>query len=74
MAPSPGMLFVFDRPDKYCMWMKNTLIPLSVAFLDDRGTIVNIADMQPQTENPHCAVRGARFRDRGLSVGRQVML
>jgi uncharacterized membrane protein (UPF0127 family) len=56
-----GMLFVFDSPDTQCMWMKNTLIPLSVAFLADDGTIVNIADMQPQTEDPHCAAHPVRY-------------
>jgi uncharacterized membrane protein (UPF0127 family) len=43
------------------MWMRNTFLPLSVAFLDDRGTILNIEDMQPQTEDNHCAESPARF-------------
>jgi uncharacterized protein len=50
-----GMLFIFDDASIQCMWMKNTLIPLSVAFIDERGTILNIEDMQPQTEESHCA-------------------
>src|SRR5262249_57720785 len=50
MAQNAGMLFIFDEPQVHCMWMKNTLIPLSVAFIDDRGAIVNIEDMEPQTE------------------------
>jgi uncharacterized membrane protein (UPF0127 family) len=41
--------------------MRNTLIPLSVAFLDDDGTIVNISDMTPKTESQHCSVRPVRF-------------
>ncbi|HXZ50608.1 MAG TPA: DUF192 domain-containing protein [Burkholderiales bacterium] len=61
LAPNGGMLFVFDKPDTQCMWMKNTLVPLSVAFISDGGTIVNIADMQPQTEDPHCAVSPVRY-------------
>jgi len=61
LAPNGGMLFVFDNPDTQCMWMKNTLIPLSVAFLADDGTIVNIADMQPRTEDPHCAASPVRY-------------
>jgi uncharacterized membrane protein (UPF0127 family) len=61
LAPNGGMLFVFDAPGTYCMWMKNTLIPLSVAFLDERGAIINIADMQPHSEQTHCAARPARF-------------
>lgn len=61
MALQQGMLFVFPQPDRHCMWMKDTYLPLSVAFLDEEGRIVNIEDMQPQTENIHCAARPARF-------------
>jgi uncharacterized membrane protein (UPF0127 family) len=61
IAPHAGMLFIFDEPAVHCMWMKNTLIPLSVAFIDDRGTIVNIADMEPQTEASHCAAQPVRY-------------
>lgn len=50
-----GMLFVFEDPGYYAMWMKNTLIPLSVAFVDREGVILNIADMQPQTLDSHLA-------------------
>ena len=49
-----GMLFVFGRTQRVCMWMKNTLIALSVAFVDSRGNVVNVDEMQPQTLNPHC--------------------
>jgi uncharacterized membrane protein (UPF0127 family) len=78
MAQGAGMLFVFDHSEGHCMWMKNTLIPLSVAFIDDRGQIVNIADMQPLDETTHCASRPARyalemnqgwFRKRGIVAG-----
>jgi len=78
MAQGAGMLFVFDEPAAHCMWMKNTLIPLSVAFIDDRGQIVNIADMQPLDEATHCALRPVRyalemnqgwFKKRGISPG-----
>jgi uncharacterized protein len=81
LAQDHGMLFVFDRPDKYCMWMKNTLIPLSVAFMDGDGKIINVAEMRPQTENPHCAAGGARyalemnrgwFAQRGIGAGAQL--
>ena len=61
MAANAGMLFIFDEAGAQCMWMKNTLIPLSVAFIDDAGAIINIADMQPQTEDSHCASRPARY-------------
>jgi uncharacterized protein len=50
-----GMLFIFDDPGYYAMWMKNTLIPLSVAFVDANGTILNVADMEPQTLDSHAA-------------------
>jgi uncharacterized membrane protein (UPF0127 family) len=61
MAPQHGMVFVFTEDERHCMWMKNTLIPLSVAFLDKQGRILNIEDMQPQTENNHCAAAPARY-------------
>lgn len=56
-----GMVFVFEQADAHCMWMKNTLIPLTVAFMDDSGAILNLADMQPQSEANHCARGKARF-------------
>ena len=78
MASQRGMLFVFPEVAKHCMWMRNTLLPLSVAFLDDQGRIINIEDMQPQTENNHCAAKPARyalemnlgwFKSRGVGAG-----
>jgi len=57
LGANAGMLFVFDQAAIHCMWMKNTYVPLSVAFLDEHGTIVNIADMQPHSEQSHCATR-----------------
>ena len=76
-----GMLFIFEEPSIHCMWMKNTLISLSVAFLDDAGTVINIADMQPHSEQSHCAARQARyalemnrgwFAARGIKPGMRV--
>lgn len=61
MAGNEGMLFDFEAPAGVCMWMKNTLIPLSVAFIDDSGKIVNIEDMQPQTTDSHCAKKSVRY-------------
>jgi uncharacterized membrane protein (UPF0127 family) len=52
---------VFPQAEPHCMWMKNTLIPLSVAFIDAQGKIVSIAEMQPQTETSHCAAAPAKF-------------
>ena len=61
MPANTGMLFIFDETTVHCMWMKNTLIPLSVAFLDEAGTVINIADMTPHSEDSHCASRPARY-------------
>jgi uncharacterized membrane protein (UPF0127 family) len=78
LGPNQGMLFVFPQAGRHCMWMKNTLIALSVAFIGEDGKIINIADMQPQTEINHCAEAPARyalemtqgwFRSRGLAAG-----
>ena len=78
MPQQRGMLFVFTQNNTHCMWMRNTLMPLSVAFIDDEGYIINIEDMQPQTENNHCARVPARyalemnlgwFAQRGLKPG-----
>ncbi len=56
-----GMLFIFEQPTKQCFWMKNTLIPLTAAFVADDGTIVNLEDMKPQTTEPHCSAQPVRF-------------
>ena len=81
MAQGDGMLFLFDESAGHCMWMKNTLIPLSVAFIDEAGEIVNIADMQPLDETTHCALRPVRyalemnqgwFKRRGIAPGTRI--
>ena len=56
-----GMLFVFEQPATQCFWMMNTLIPLTAAFVTDDGTILNLADMQPQTTQSHCSDKPVRF-------------
>lgn len=61
MPTSEGMLFVFEQPSSQCFWMKNTLLPLTAAFIADDGTIVNLADMKPQTTNSHCSAKPVRF-------------
>jgi len=61
MPVSEGMLFVFEQPSSQCFWMKNTLLPLTAAFIADDGTIVNLADMKPQTTQSHCSARPVRF-------------
>jgi uncharacterized membrane protein (UPF0127 family) len=75
LGPNAGMLFVFEAAGPQCMWMKNTLIPLSVAFLDANGEIINIADMTPHSEQSHCAARPARYAlemNRGWFVARGI--
>ena len=61
LPTNAGMVFVFEENALHCMWMKNTLVPLSVAFIDEAGAILNIADMQPRSEQSHCAARPARY-------------
>ncbi|MDD5250349.1 MAG: DUF192 domain-containing protein [Rhodocyclaceae bacterium] len=78
MAPQHGMLFVFDAPGKSCMWMRNTLLPLAVAFIDEHGRIINVEEMLPQTDDNHCAAQPAKyalemnagwFKTRGFGAG-----
>lgn len=78
MPPQEGMLFVFEQPATQCFWMKNTLLPLTAAFVADDGTIVNLADMKPQTLDSHCSDKPVRyvlemnqgwFAKRGLKAG-----
>ena len=61
MPANDGMLFVFEQPSQQCFWMKNTLIPLSIAFIGDDGSVVNIDDMKPQTLDSHCSAKPVRF-------------
>lgn len=61
MPQHEGMLFVFEAPAQQCFWMKNTLLPLSVAFIADDGAIVNIEEMQPQTLDSHCSAKPVRY-------------
>lgn len=61
MPQHEGMIFVFEQPSVQCFWMKNTLLPLTAAFVKDDGTIVNLADMKPQTTDSHCSSGPVRF-------------
>ena len=61
MPEQRGMLFVFEGHAIHCFWMRNTLIPLSIAFLRDDGSIVNIRQMQPLSEAQHCPEEPVRF-------------
>ena len=78
LGANAGMLFVFEQPGQQCFWMKNTLLPLSVAFVDDDGSIVNIDSMKPQTLDSHCSAKPVRyvlemnegwFSKRGIKAG-----
>ena len=81
LAPNHGMLFVFEQANVQCFWMRNTLLPLSIAFMLDDGTITNIADMAPMTENSHCSTAPVRytlemeqgwFAKRGITAGKKI--
>ena len=61
LGQNEGMVFRFTNTNQVCMWMKNTLLPLSVAFMDEEGKIINIEDMQQQTLDAHCAKKPARY-------------
>jgi uncharacterized membrane protein (UPF0127 family) len=61
MPQGEGMLFIFEEPGQQCFWMKNTLLPLTAAFVADDGTIVNLADMKPQTTDSHCSEKPVRY-------------
>lgn len=78
LPSNEGMLFVFEQPAVQCFWMQNTFIPLTAAFVADNGTIVNLADMQPLSTEPHCSAAPVRyvlemqqgwFAQRGLQAG-----
>ena len=81
MPQHEGMLFIFEQPAQQCFWMKNTPLPLTAAFIADDGTIVNLADMKPQTTDSHCSDKPVRyvlemhqgwFAKRGLKAGSQI--
>jgi len=61
MPNQEGMLFVFEQSAMQCFWMRNTLIPLSAAFLGDDGTVVNLVDMKPQSDDSHCSTKPVRY-------------
>ena len=78
MPSNDGMLFVFEQAGRQCFWMKNTLMPLSIAFLADDGSVVNVDDMAPQTLDGHCSAKPVRyvlemnqgwFAKRGIKAG-----
>ncbi|WP_374521487.1 DUF192 domain-containing protein [Hydrogenophaga sp.] len=81
MPTNEGMLFVFEQPGTQCFWMKNTLLPLTAAFVADDGTVVNLADMKPQSLDSHCSAKPVRyvlemhqgwFAKRGIQAGQRL--
>jgi uncharacterized membrane protein (UPF0127 family) len=82
MAPDSGMLFVYDRPATEGYWMHNTYIPLSIAWIAQDGTIVDIQDMEPLTDDVHWPASAywyaleanqGWFFEHGVGVGQQVL-
>lgn len=78
LPPSHGMLFVFEQPEQQCFWMRNTPLPLTIAFIANDGKIVNFADMTPFSEQAHCSAKPVKyalemeqgwFKQRGVLVG-----
>lgn len=76
-----GMLFIFEKADRYSFWMKDTPLPLSIAFISADGAIINIAEMQPNTTDPHSAegdvlyaleMRSGWFARSGIKPGYRV--
>ena len=61
MPTNAGMLFLFPEKAIHCFWMRNTKLPLTIAFIDDDGKIVNLSDMEPETQNNHCPRVPVRF-------------
>ncbi|MDQ3214814.1 MAG: DUF192 domain-containing protein [Pseudomonadota bacterium] len=81
LEPNHGMVFVFEDRSQHCFWMRNTLVPLSIAFVDDDGTVVDIADMAPKSDASTCPPRPVRyalemeqgwFAKRGVTAGKKI--
>lgn len=81
MPSGEGMVFVFENASTLCFWMKNTLIPLTAAFIAEDGTIINLEDMKPMTTDSHCAKKPVRFvlemnqgwfAKRGIKAGQKI--
>lgn len=61
LANNHGMLFIFEESGKHCFWMRNTPLPLTIAFIDEKGVVVNFADMQPLSEQSHCPLKNIKY-------------
>jgi uncharacterized protein len=83
LPPNHGMLFVFEAPTRQCFWMRNTPLPLTIAFIDAKGKITSFADMTPFSDETHCStvpvpfaleMEQGWFKKRGVLVGDSVSL
>lgn len=81
LKPDQGMIFVFAQSEPLAFWMRNTFVPLSIAYIDSKGVIVNIVDMKPQDESTHPSTGPAMFalemkqgwfKERGIVAGDKV--
>lgn len=81
MPPNDGMLFIFEAPSPQCFWMRNTPLPLDIAFIADDGSVVNVAQMQPFSDASHCSAKPVRyvlemhqgwFAKRGVKAGSRI--
>jgi uncharacterized membrane protein (UPF0127 family) len=81
LQPDHGMLFVFDAPQPLAFWMRNTYVPLSIAYIDTNGRILNIDDMAPRTDDAHPSkgvalyaleMKKGWFADRNIRAGDRV--
>ena len=81
LAADAGMLFRFDDFRRHCLWMKNTPLPLSTAFMDEEGRIVDLLDLEPLSETIRCSRKPARyalevnqgwFAGKGIEAGARV--
>ena len=81
LKPNHGMLFAFEDKAQHCFWMRNTLLALSIAFIDDDGTIVNVENMTPKSDASVCPQRPVRyalemeqgwFAKRGVTAGKKI--
>ncbi len=61
LAADHGMLFRFDQMQRHCLWMKSTPLPLSAAFIDEGGVIVDVIDLEPLSESIRCSREPARY-------------
>ncbi len=81
LASDSGMLFVFPQSEQLGFWMKNTYVPLSIAYVDEKGVILNIADMKPHDESTHPSkgpalfaieMKQGWFKEKGIVAGDRV--